>query len=46
MISDNYNSRLTTIIIPVSGAGGIDYPGIHGRRPGWFMIVKSGDCRC
>jgi biotin synthase-related radical SAM superfamily protein len=43
VISDNYNSRLTTIKIPVSR---VHYPGSFGRRPGWFKIVKSGNCTC
>ena len=43
LISDNYNSRLTTIIIPVSK---VHYPGSFGRRLGWFKIVKSGNCTC
>jgi hypothetical protein len=43
MISDNHYSRLTTIKIPVFR---VHYPGSFGRRPGWFKIVKSGNCTC
>ena len=46
VISDNHFSRLTTIKIPDSGAGRVDYPGIPTRRAGWFKIVRSGDCSC
>lgn len=46
MISDNHISRLTTIKIPDSGAGRVDYPGIPPRRAGWCKIVRSGDCSC
>ena len=43
LISDNHYSRLTTIIIPVFR---VHCPGSFGRRPGWFKIVKSGNCTC
>jgi hypothetical protein len=46
LISDNHISRLATNKIPAFVAGRVDYPGLLRRRPGWSMIVRSGDCSC